>query len=248
MRKKKIVIFRAKGPVNNIYLYQNLINLNYKVITLPILRVKEIYKKKILINSHDLVVTTSFYGIYYFSKLTSERGMYIFTLGKASTYLAKKLGFKNIIECTGDSVSMLDNIKDFEKNFKRTMGDIIYAGAKNISFNLPAKLEELGYSVIRYKIYSSDTLNNFTKGFIQWVKKREVSWVILLSAKGARAFNVNSKKVFSKNDISNLKFACISKNVAKNLETNQSRKFFPDTPNVDYIKDIILKYEREYGT
>ena len=60
--------------------------------------------------------------------------------------LARKLGFKNIIECSGDSANMLKQIK---KNFKcdEIKGrNIIYAGAKEISFNLPNKLNELGYS------------------------------------------------------------------------------------------------------
>ena len=247
--KKKIIIFRASGPVSNIYLHQKLSHLNYSLVSFPILKVNKIYKDSILINSNDLVLTTSFYGVFYLSKLTQERNMSLFILGKSSNYLAKNLGFKNIIECAGDSVSMLVKLVDNkDKFFKRNMGDIIYAGAKNISFNLPAEIEKLGYNVKRYKIYSSEAVNSFTKDFILWVKRKEVSWVVLLSVKGARTFYNNSKKYLSEKDISNLKFACISENVAKKLNKPYFKKFFPTSPNTDYIREVIFKYERDNGT
>ena len=75
--------------------------------------------------------------------------------------LVRKLGFKNIIECNGDSVRML---KVFINNNKsssyKKKGALIYLGANNISFNLPAKLADLGYAIQRYKVYK--TINGKT--------------------------------------------------------------------------------------
>merc|ERR1712070_647329 len=112
---------------------------------------------------------------------------------------------------------------NFIKNNKSKIfnkGSIIYAGAKEISFNLPKELRLLGYKVKRYKIYSSEAINQFSSNFLHLVKKRNVSWIVLLSSKGAKAFQANAEKTFNKEDLSFINFACISSNVAKNLNEN----------------------------
>merc|ERR1712225_81073 len=117
----------------------------------------------------------------YLSKLTNNRNFALYTLGKASAMLAKKLGFKNIIECNGDSGNILLNFIDNNKNKKVDRGNIIYAGAKEISINLPKKLSCLGYKVKRYKIYSSEAINEFSSNFVRLVKSKNISWIVLLS-------------------------------------------------------------------
>ncbi len=246
--EKNIIIFRAKGPLENTYLSQELASLNYIIKNYPILKVKKAYNKKIQISPDDIVFTTSFYGIYYLSKLTKDKDFYLHTLGKSSSLLAKNLGFKNIIECSGDSGNIFNNFISNKKFYKVNKGNIIYAGAKEISFNLPKKLNELGYNVKRYKLYSSETIKKFSNDFINLVKRKKVSWIVLLSSKGAKAFYANSKKVFTEEDLSYINFACISNKVAKNLNEKYFKVFYPKTPNINYIKNIISKYEKKYGT
>ena len=245
---KYIIIFRAKGPLENTYLINKLEKLNYQIKTFPILNIKKIYHKQIKINADDTVITTSFNSIYYLSTLTKNRNFCLYTLGKASFLLAKKFGFKNIIECNGDSGSILSNFIENNKSKKVNRGNIIYAGAKEISFNLPKELNFLGYSVKRYKIYSSIAVNRFASNFIKLVKNRSVSWIVLLSSKGAISFKENAKNVFNEEDFSYIKFACISSNVSKSLNQEHYKTFYPEIPNVDFIKKIISKYEKKYGT
>ena len=249
MKKNKyIIIFRASGPLKNTYLADKLAKLNYKIKDYPILNVKKIYTKEIKINDNDVVITSSFNSIFYLSQLTQNRIFILYTLGKAATLLAKELGFKNIIECTGDSVSMF---KDFIKNNKNKIinrGNVIYVGAKQISFNLPKKLSSLGYKVKRYKIYSTEAINQFSSNFLNLVKKRNVSWIVLLSSKGAKAFQANAKKAFNKEELSYINFACISSNVAKNLNKKHFKIFYPEKPNLSFIKKVISQYEKKYGT
>lgn len=246
--KKHIIILRANGPLKNNYLDNKLKKLNYTIKSYPILSIKKIYHKDIRVNDNDIVITSSFNGLYYLSTLTPNRYFYLYTLGQATSLLAKKLGFKNIIECSGDSGSMLKLFIKKNKKRKFNRENIIYAGAKNISFNLPKELNLLGYNVERYKIYSSEAINQLSSNFVQLVKKRNVSWIVLLSSKGAQAFCSNAKKFFSKEDLAHIYFACISSNVAKNLNKKYYKTFYPKTPNVDFIKEIISKYEKKYGT
>ena len=89
----------------------------------------------------------------------------------------RKLGFKNIIECTGDSGNMLLNFIKNNKNKIINRGNVIYVGAKEISFNLPKKLSSLGYKVKRYKIYSTEAINQFSSNFLNLVKKRKIKLI-----------------------------------------------------------------------
>ena len=247
MKKKNIIIFRADGPLKNTYLTDKLKKLNYKIKNYPILTVKRIYSKEIEINNNDVVITTSFNSIYYLSQLTQNRIFDLYTLGKAATLLAKKIGFKNIIECNGDSGNILLNFIRNNKNKLINRENIIYAGAKEISFNLPKELGKLGYEVKRYKIYSSEAINHFSSNFVDLVKKGNVSWIVLLSSKGAKAFQTNAKKAFNKEELSCINFACISSNVAKKLNKKYFKTFYPETPNINFIKKIILQSEKKYG-
>merc|ERR1712023_197161 len=215
-----------------------LAKLNYKIKDFPILNVKKIYKKVIKINDNDVVITSSYNSIYYLSQLTQNRIFILYTLGKAASLLAIELGFKNIIECTGDSGNILIN---FIKNNKYKIinrGNVIYAGAKEISFNLPKKLSGLGYKVKRYKIYSTEAINQFSSNFLNLVKKRNVSWVVLLSSKGAKAFQANAEKTFNKEELSCINFACISSNVAKNLNKKYFKIYYPEKPDLSFIKKV----------
>ena len=249
MKKNKyIIIFRASGPLKNTYLVDRLAKLNYKIKDYPILNVKKIYKKEIKINDNDVVITSSFNSIYYLSQLTQNRIFILYTLGKAASLLAKELGFKNIIECTGDSGNMLISFVKNNKNKIINRGNVIYVGAKEISFNLPKKLSCLGYNVKRYKVYSSEAINEFSNNFVRLVKNKNVAWIVLLSSKGAKTFHAIAKNVFNKEDFSNISFACMSSNVAKNLDQKYFKTFYPKKPNIDFIKKIILKYERKHGT
>lgn len=247
--KNNIIILRAKGPVQNNYLKNMLSDLNYKILSFPILKIKSIYNKNINISKNALVFTTSYYGIYFLSKLCKEKNFSLFTLGEASKKLAIKLGYKNIIECSEDSANMLRVFLKNKNNFlKNEKGEIIYAGAKNISFNLPGKISELGYKVKRYKLYRSDSVEKLNLKFVNLVKKKSVSWIILLSTKGAKNFNFLSKKNFSKKEISHINFLCISNKVSKVLNNNRYTKFFPEFYSVDNIKKIILNNGGKYGS
>ena len=249
MKKNKyIIIFRASGPLKNTYLVDRLAKLNYKIKDYPILNVKKIYKKEIKINDNDVVITSSFNSIYYLSQLTQNRIFILYTLGKAASLLAKELGFKNIIECTGDSGNMLISFVKNNKNKIINRGNVIYVGAKEISFNLPKKLSSLGYKVKRYKIYSTEAINQFSSNFLDLVKKGNVSWIVLLSSKGAKAFQTNAKKAFGKEELSCINFACISSNVAKNLNKKYFKIFYPEKPDLNFIKKVISQYEKKYGT
>ena len=102
---------------------------------------------------------------------------------------------------------------------------------------------------------------NFLAGSLTWfsenpskilqticlVKKKNVSWIVLLSSKGAKTFQTNAKKAFNKEELSCINIACISSNVAKKLNKKYFKTFYPETPNINFIKKIISQCEKKYG-
>ena len=132
--KNNIIVFRANGPIRNSYFVENLKELNYNIISYPILNVEKIPNAKIVFKSESVILTTSFYSIFYLSRITTERDFILYTLGQASKNLANKLGFKNIIECNGDSASMLRVFLNNNKSslFKKKGGFNLLRGKKYI--------------------------------------------------------------------------------------------------------------------
>ena len=154
--------------------------------------------------------------------------------------MAKKLGYKNVIDCQGDSVKMFQVILD---NCSKNNGELIYIGAKNISLNLPRMLQKNGYKVKRYIIYKTKEVDVVHKKFLNLIKLEKVKWIVLLSKKGASNFNkliVNDIK-FDK--IEKIKFACLSENIARELSNKIKLKFFPTSPILNKLKSTIMQNE-----
>ena len=240
MRKKFIVIFRALSNFPNNELENLLNSTKYNIITLPILKIENIYTKPINTIKAQAVLVTSSNGLYNLSKLSSDRSIKVFTVGSISKKLAKKLGFKNVIDCGGDSVKMFDVVV---KNTTKDCGQLLYVGAENISVNLPKMLTKIGYEVKRYVVYKTKELEMIDSKFINLIKLKKVKWIVLLSKKGALNFNRLIGKYLSLDYLSDVKFACLSSNIADELSNNINYKFFPRKPSLNDLKYVILNNE-----
>ena len=241
MRKKYIIILRSSGPKINIFLENKIKVLNYFVKTYPILDMMPLRKRRILTNNAQAVCTSSINGIFLLSKLTKDRKIKLFTMGNSSKRVAQDLGFKNIIDCSGDSDRMLELI--FENTVKG-QGEIIYAGANTISVDFPQILASYGYNVRRYILYKTFNTKSLQDDFIRIVNKNNLEWIVLLSRKGARnCFRLMSKK-FSLSKINSIKFLCLSSNVAKSLSKKVINKFYPIKPNIDELVKILIREKK----
>ncbi|MBF95917.1 MAG: hypothetical protein CMJ13_01670 [Pelagibacterales bacterium] len=240
MTNKFIVIFRALGNFPNDELEVLLKKNNYKVITFPILKIVNLRTAPINTVNIQAILVTSSNGLYNLSKLSNNRKIKLFTVGATSKKIAKELGFKNVIDCNGDSVKM------FEVVVNNTIADggyLLYVGAKDISVNLPKMLEGVGYRVKRHVVYRTVELEMLDRKFLSLIKSKQVGWIVLLSKKGALNFNRLIHKNSSLNYLKNVKFACLSSNIAEALSNKFYSKFFPQKPSLNDIKHVILKNE-----
>ena len=240
MCKKFIVIFRALSNFPNNELEKLLNRTKYSIITLPILKIENIYTKPINTLKAQAILVTSANGLYNLSKLSRDRSIKIFTVGSVSKKLAKELGFKNVIDCDGDSVKMFDVVV---KNTTKECGKLLYVGAESISVNLPEMLTKIGYEVKRYVVYKTKELEMIDSKFISLIKLKKVKWIVLLSKKGALNFNRLIGKCLSLDYFSDVKFACLSSNIADELSDNIHSKFFPQKPSLNDLKYVILNNE-----
>jgi len=248
MKKKNIVIFKSEGPLKNLNLRNQLKDLNFNILSYPILKVKKIYSKNLKVKENSIIFTTSFHSVFFLSELTLERNFKLYTLGEASSLLAKDLGFKNVIETNGDSATMLNRfLIDNKYSLNKNKEDIIYVGAKIISYDLPKMLKQFGYKVKRYKIYETLKTDSFKKKFIELVENKKVAWIVLLSKKGAKNYIRLSNKFFSKKNLKEIKFACLSKSISDVLTDKAYNKFYPEYSNIKFIKNIIIKSENYYA-
>ncbi len=242
--KKSIVIFRAKGPIKNLALEKEFIKNNFKTITFPILKIISIKSSDINLNLTQAVLVTSLFGLHYFSNIVKNRKIRLFILGETTKKLAIKLGYTNIIDCEGDSVKMLEVIK---KSVRKGEGELIYAGAKKISLDLPSLLTSIGYKVNRLILYESTYINKFNKIFLELLKNDQISWIVLLSSKGAKNFMRLSKLNIDKKKLALVKFCCLSSNISDELKIENINKFFPKKPKIKNIIDLIINHEVKNG-
>ena len=235
-----IVIFRALGSFSNIELEKILTNTNYNILTLPILKIKKINTEPIETNNVQAALVTSANGLFFFSQLSKDRAIKLFTIGNVSGVLAKKFGYKNVIDCQGDSVKMFKVVK---KNMIRENGPIIYVGAQYISLDLPKMLRDIGYEVKRYVVYKTEEVKKIDEKFFNLIKLNRVKWTVLMSKKGATNFNKIIKNDINHKYIYNIKFACLSEKIARVLSNEIKFKFFPKNPTLTELRDVILKNE-----
>ena len=240
MSKKYIVILRALGILDNNEIENILKNNLYNIITFPILKAETIYSKPINLNTSQAVLTTSSNAIKIFSQLSKKRNIPLYTVGSTSKKVAKRLGYKNVIDCQGDSVKMYYEVL---KNCNKNNGDLIYIGAKSISFDIPKMLLDVGYKVKRYIVYRTREVNVIDNKFLNLIKLNKIKWIVLLSRKGASNFNKLFLNKIEFNQLMQIKFACLSENIAKELSIKIKFKFFPNHPTLSNLKSVITQNE-----
>ena len=217
---------------------------NFDVITLPILKVKKTVTKKVDHNQVQSYVCTSLNGIYYLSDLIIDKKKKLFVIGETSSLYAKKQGFKNVIDCDGDSGKLVNVIR---KNTLKGDGDIIYAGAKKVSLDVPKKLKSLGYTVNRIVLYETTGVSSLKDIFKKYELDVTNLRMIFLSKKGAEVFISLFLKEYKEKLLSKINFYCLSKNIASVFNSKICKINYPKVPLVNSMLRLIKDSETKNG-
>ena len=68
------------------------------------------------------------------------------------------------------------------------------------------------------------------------IKLKKIKWIVLLSKRGASNFNKLFLRNFNFSQFEKIKFACLSENIAKELNYKIKLKFFPNHPTLNLKK------------
>ena len=240
MRKKYIVVLRASRISSNNKLEEIFKNNIYNIITFPILKVEILHSDPINPAGAQAVLTTSTNAIQIFSELSKNRKTTIYTVGSTSKEVAKNLGYKNVIDCEGDSVKMYNKVLN---DCSKHNGDLVYIGADSISLDLPKMLRKVGFKVKRYIVYKTREVDMIDDKFLKLLEQKRIKWIVLLSKKGASCFNKLVMNNIKFNQLEKIKFACLSESIAAELNDRIKLKFFPEQPTLDRLKFIIMQNE-----
>ena len=88
---------------------------------------ENIYSKPINTLNAQAILVTSANGLFILSRLSDNKLIRIFTVGSDTKRLAHLLGYKNVIDCNGDSVKMFTKVVE---NTIKEKGELIYVGAE----------------------------------------------------------------------------------------------------------------------
>ena len=240
MSKKYIVILRSSGIYSNNELEKTLRNNFYSIKTFSILKVEPVHCKSINHSGAQAVLTTSSNAIHILSEISKNRNITMYTVGSTSKKVAETLGYKNVIDCQGDSVKMYNKVLN---NCSKNNGDLIYIGAESISLDLPKMLTDVGYKVKRYIVYKTREVDVIDNKFFELIEQKKIKWIVLLSKKGASSFNKLVMNNIKFNQLENINFACLSESIAKELSKRVKLKFFPKQPTLNKLKSIIIQNE-----
>ena len=132
---------------------------------------ENIYSKPINTLNAQAVLVTSANGLFILSRLSDNKLIRIFTVGSDTKRLAHLLGYKNVIDCNGDSVKMYTKVVE---NTIKEKGELIYVGAEDISTDLPLMLTNKGYKIKRYIVYRTREIKVIDKKFFKYcrIKKK----------------------------------------------------------------------------
>ena len=241
MIEKYIVILRSSGLLHNDELASTLKKSGYNNIkTFSILKVGRVRSKPINLSNTQAVLTTSSNSIQVLAALKKNRNIPLFTVGSTSKVIAKKFGFKNVIDCKGDSVKMYNVILS---RVSKNKGKLVYIGAESLSLDLPMMLRKAGYEIKRYIVYKTKEVSVINNNFLNLLKLKKIEWILLLSKKGAFSFNKLVVDKVEHSQLEKIKFACLSKNISLELSEKLKYKFFPVQPTLNKLVSTIMQNE-----
>ncbi len=131
-------------------------------------------------------------------------------------------------------------INTVRKSLNKQNGTLLFAGARDISVDIPSMLIRFGYNVKKVVLYKTQQTKTLEKKIIGYIDTGLATWVVLLSHKGACAFINLASNTFNKKTLKNLKIACLSKSIASLVNNSGLNAVYPEKPNIKLLPELII--------
>ena len=139
----------------------------------------------------------------------------VFSVGSATSKIAREFGFEKIFEGSGDAQSLVPLIK--QQNLE-TLGRLIHLRGDATAFDLMSALLENDISIDELIVYYVKRVDELSRSVIDALQRDEVCGVMLMSARTARYYLELMSQSGMGQEISKLQHICLSRAFAEVLE------------------------------
>ncbi len=238
IKKNKILVAGTNTRVFS--KVEELLRINkFEVLRESVLITRSMNNKPIRKKNAQAILLTSSNAAIYFSKRFNSKNIPVFVIGPTTAKTAQECGFKNVKIYGNTAEKLVFKIKN---TLNPIDGEIIFAGGKDLSLNIPKILSKEGYAIRREILYSTFPSNKLTSRTYDELSGQKTTCVALLSPKGAHAFCKIAEKQLSKVVFKNLNAVCLSHRVAKSaIKGGMKNIFFASTPKAEELVSLAIK-------
>jgi uroporphyrinogen-III synthase len=171
----------------------------------------------------------------------------IFTVGPATSALARDLGFLNIIEGPGSAAGLVPVI--LARKAEIGSRPLVHVAGDTLAFDLKGALGAHDIAVDQVSAYRIDEAATLPAGVITALSGHELDAVVLMSPRTAGVWTRLVNAAGLETNVSNLTHVCLSEAVAQRVQIQPPPKIaLAAMPNGQEILSLIRRLAADAGT
>lgn len=147
------------------------------------------------------------------ASMTQKR---LYTVGPATTAIARSMGFHDIVEGSGNAESLAQKIIATAENDPRNASFLHLAGDQ-LAFDIAEHLSRHGHPTTRHTAYRSVAAKTLPPEVCAALQQNELDAVVLMSPRTAKTWAELASHKVPLARLSDLTYICLSQNVANSL-------------------------------
>ena len=236
-----ILITRPKAEANELFQELKAVGISSHIDSLSSIVSK---RKKISVKKNHAVLISSPRAAKIFSLSQNiSKNVPLLIIGKVSEQMLIKAKFKNIIKTFQDSISLNNYLKE---NKDSLFGMNLLAGIDHktgtvSNFSVTNKISTIGIQLHKDEIYKTSFKKKLKDQTVKLIKSDTIKLVVVYSQQNARVLInlMNDEKI--RRNSKQIKYLCLSKQIAKIIENNGFESFNPSKPSQTLLFKMILK-------
>ena len=202
-------------------------SLGHQVSHLPLIRIEKVNYEEINFSEYGGIVFTSANAIKFLNTVKLDKNIKCFSVGKATEYKARSVGFQNTIAAEGNVTNLKELIiQSYESKNK----ELLYVSGETISVDLDQQLLSEGFRVKRIINYRVDHNQKFDEKFVNELKLNMPDMVYVYSQNSASSF-LNFIKIYQTENLwMNTNLMCIGEKTSSILNEIKWKKIFLFNP------------------
>jgi uroporphyrinogen-III synthase len=211
--------------------------MGHRVSVAPVMAIELLPVPSTLIEGARALIATSRNGLRALgqssSALALAKSLPLYSVGPATTVLARELGFVSVIEGPGTAEQLVPLIV---RDLNPTHGSLLHLAGKQLAFDMAAALVDHGFRVNAPGIYRSIPAMKLPAAVIRDLKAGAIHAVMVMSPKSAETFARLAAPILQTPGTRAPVYFCLSEAVANRLQNvPSSDKLIAKKPNLAEI-------------